>query len=221
VTPRRSLALGALANLALLTLPLVVFSATDRLAQPGVLVVLGMSTLSVVSEASAVHTSPAVSDARDDILARGLAGATGLLLWLTLAVAILGVGSMGGSPAVAVPLALIGGTAMLGGAWLRRASIRALGRHFRTEVTVPSDQALITDGVFARRRHPSELGLLLLAVGGAIATGSLVAGALVVAVLAPLVAVRIRLEESALVAAFPMRYPRYARRTPALLGRAR
>ncbi len=80
------------------------------------------------------------------------------------------------------------------GVALRIWAIRTLGDAFRTALDTPR---LVATGPYRWLRHPSELGLVVIAAGGAIASASWVAGAAVV-VVAVLGAVRCRRENAVL-----------------------
>ena len=100
------------------------------------------------------------------------------------------------------------------GACLRASAIATLGGDFTSDGEAP--EALTTSGLYARLRHPSELGLLLLSGGFALAAPSalVVTGLVTVAVTS---ALRIRREDRALSRRFGSAYRAYARRVPALL----
>jgi protein-S-isoprenylcysteine O-methyltransferase Ste14 len=108
----------------------------------------------------------------------------------------------------------MGGAIMLAGIYLRRTAVRALGDGFISQVLVTP--ALRADGPYRRRRHPSELGLLLIAAGAGICAASHSALAVSALVLVPLVALRIRREERDLLILHGEAYLDYRDRAPAL-----
>ena len=74
----------------------------------------------------------------------------------------------------------------------------------------------MTDGLYGIVRHPSYLGLLINALGWALAFRSGV-GVLLTALLIPALLARIRAEEALLHAHFGSDYERYRRRTSRLI----
>jgi protein-S-isoprenylcysteine O-methyltransferase Ste14 len=110
-------------------------------------------------------------------------------------------------------VSLLGGAVCLAGAGFRIAAIRTLDRHFRYELRVESGQRLVESGVYRRVRHPSYLGLVLIATGISLAFASLL-GLVVGAVgTFALLALRIRDEERVLREAFGPAYDEYSRRS--------
>lgn len=120
---------------------------------------------------------------------------TGLSLLVVFVVALL-------SAADHVPPALVGlgATSMLGGVALRRAAMRALGPAFVSELRPLSPGDRVRHGPYGWCEHPSELGLLAIAAGAAIALGSWPAAITWAATLAPIVLLRMRAESRALAA---------------------
>lgn len=141
-----------------------------------------------------------------------LATGLGLLLLQVLAVGEHALRRDGTPPLVAV----LGSGLILSGAGLRLAAIRTLGRAFQSEHQVRRHQRLVESGVFAWARHPSELGLLIAALGVAVLLQSVLAAVVWVVGLMPASLVRIGREELLLLQAFPDDFPRYVRRVPAL-----
>jgi len=102
-----------------------------------------------------------------------------------------------------------------GGA-LRIWPVFVLGDRFSGLVAIQRNHALVTDGPYRFIRHPSYLGLLVMALGWALAFRS-GAGVLLVAItLMPLIA-RIRAEEALLHRHFGAAYDSYRSRTARLL----
>jgi len=79
------------------------------------------------------------------------------------------------------------------GVTLRIAAIRTLGDDFVSMRTVPRRR--VTTGVYRWVRHPSELGLVLAAMGAAVLLGSRGAAVVVLVVLVPLSLQRCRAED--------------------------
>jgi protein-S-isoprenylcysteine O-methyltransferase Ste14 len=113
--------------------------------------------------------------------------------------------------------AVAGITVMWAGFALRAWSVRTLGRFFRVEVTVDSDQTLVDTGPYARVRHPSYTGLLVFYLGLGISLDSYLSVA--AAVLLPLAAVvnRIGHEERTLRRDLGEAYEDYSSRTRRLV----
>lgn len=63
------------------------------------------------------------------------------------------------------PLRLAGLAVLAAGAFVRTAAMLQLGRRFSLHVALQEQHALRTTGLYARIRHPSYLGLLLLMLG--------------------------------------------------------
>lgn len=113
---------------------------------------------------------------------------------------------------------MIGGTLLVvAGILYRQYAVRWLGAFFRTQVTMLDGHRLITDGPYARLRHPTYSGALLTCAGVGVVAGSGVALAAMVGL--PLVAFtyRIRVEERALAEHFGADWTAYRARTPALI----
>ncbi len=103
-----------------------------------------------------------------------------------------------------------------GGGILRLWPVFILGRRFSGLVAIQSGHALVTDGLYSRIRNPSYLGLLILALGWALAFRSGVGVLLAVLNIPPLVA-RMNSEERLLHAQFGQEYEAYRARTWRLL----
>jgi protein-S-isoprenylcysteine O-methyltransferase Ste14 len=103
----------------------------------------------------------------------------------------------------------------IGGA-LRLWPVFALGRRFSGLVAIQPGHELVTTGPYAKIRHPSYLGLLILLVGWALVFRSGVGLALAALTLPPLLA-RIEAEEALLSAHFGAAYDAYRARTARLV----
>jgi protein-S-isoprenylcysteine O-methyltransferase Ste14 len=101
--------------------------------------------------------------------------------------------------------------------WLMVKAIRTLGRQWALNARLLEDHALVTEGPFARMRHPIYSGML----GMLIATGAVFAEAwglgFGAAFFAAGLAVRIRAEEKLLAAKFGPPFEEYRRAVPAIL----
>ncbi len=104
------------------------------------------------------------------------------------------------------------------GGVLRLWPVFVLGRRFSGLVAIQSGHTLVTTGVYRLIRHPSYLGLLLTALGWALAFRSGV-GLLLLALLIPPLLRRIHAEERLLETEFGDEYRAYARSTSRLLPR--
>jgi protein-S-isoprenylcysteine O-methyltransferase Ste14 len=104
---------------------------------------------------------------------------------------------------------------ILGGA-LRLWPVFVLGRRFSGLVAIQPGHALVTDGVYGVIRHPSYLGLLVNALGWALAFRSGVGVLLTALAIPPLVA-RMNAEERLLGTRFGEEYEVYRRRTARLV----
>ena len=133
--------------------------------------------------------------------------ATGVLLAVWSAVAFTGLTI----PGRWVPFGL-GISMMWVGLALRQWSVRTLGRSFTVVVRVTEGQAVVDRGPYRWVRHPSYAGLLLTLLGLGLTLGSWLS-VLALAVLPSAgLAVRIRVEERALLAGLGEPYREYAER---------
>jgi protein-S-isoprenylcysteine O-methyltransferase Ste14 len=98
------------------------------------------------------------------------------------------------------------------GGVLRIWPVFVLGRRFSGLVAIQPGHELVTDGIYAVIRHPSYLGLLVNALGWALAFRSIVGVLLTASMLVPLVP-RMRSEEALLRARFGAEYEAYRQRT--------
>ena len=110
-----------------------------------------------------------------------------------------------------VALLAVGGT-------LRIAPVFILGNRFSGLVAIQPGHTLVTSGLYWRIRHPSYLGLLVSALGWALAFRSGV-GVLLAASLVPPVIARMNSEEALLSSEFGTEYEDYRSRTSRLLPR--
>jgi len=106
----------------------------------------------------------------------------------------------------------IGVTLFAAGGALRIWPVFVLGRRFSGLVAIQPGHELVTDGIYRVIRNPSYFGLLVNALGWALAFRSIVGVLLTASTLVPLVA-RIRSEEALLSARFGARYDEYRGRT--------
>jgi protein-S-isoprenylcysteine O-methyltransferase Ste14 len=102
------------------------------------------------------------------------------------------------------------------GGVLRIWPVYVLGRRFSGLVAIQPGHELVTGGVYGVIRHPSYLGLLVNALGWALAFRAGVGVLLVLLIIPPVVA-RIRAEEDLLRAQFGAPYEAYRGRTARLI----
>jgi protein-S-isoprenylcysteine O-methyltransferase Ste14 len=102
------------------------------------------------------------------------------------------------------------------GGTLRIWPVYVLGRRFSGLVAIQPEHKLVTSGIYGVIRHPSYLGLIVNALGWALAFRSGV-GVLLAALTIPPVLARIRAEEALLHAHFGAEYDAYRSRTSRLV----
>jgi len=110
----------------------------------------------------------------------------------------------------------LGDALFAAGGALRIWPVFVLGRRFSGLVAIQPGHTLVTTGPYRIIRHPSYLGLLVNALGWALAFRSAVGVALAAITIVPLLA-RIRAEETLLHAQFGAEYESYCRRTSRLI----
>lgn len=103
-----------------------------------------------------------------------------------------------------------------GGGVLRIWPVFVLGRRFSGLVAIQEGHALVTTGIYGVIRHPSYLGMIIMALGWALAFRSGVGVVLTAALVWPLLA-RIRAEEALLRDHFGAPYDAYCARTARLV----
>ncbi|HEY3586836.1 MAG TPA: isoprenylcysteine carboxylmethyltransferase family protein [Myxococcaceae bacterium] len=106
----------------------------------------------------------------------------------------------------------IGVALFAAGGALRIWPVFVLGRRFSGLVAIQPGHELVTDGLYRVIRNPSYLGILVNALGWALAFRSVVGVLLTALILVPLVA-RMRSEEALLSARFGARYEAYRAHT--------
>jgi protein-S-isoprenylcysteine O-methyltransferase Ste14 len=110
----------------------------------------------------------------------------------------------------------LGVVLFVAGGALRIWPVFVLGHRFSGLVAIQPGHRLVTSGVYGVIRHPSYLGLLVNALGWALAFRSGV-GVLLTALLLPPLVARISAEEALLRAHFGGEYDAYRRRTSRLI----
>ena len=94
-----------------------------------------------------------------------------------------------------------------------------LGRNWSGTVTIKQGHELVTDGPYARVRHPIYTGLLAAFIGSALARGEW-RGVLAVVIVWAALWRKLRLEERWMAERFGQQYLAYRRRVPALVPRS-
>jgi protein-S-isoprenylcysteine O-methyltransferase Ste14 len=113
--------------------------------------------------------------------------------------------------------AVVGAVVMVVGLGVRVWAISTLGASFRTTVEVDAGQAVVDRGPYRWVRHPSYSGVVLLAAGYGLATGSWLALLLTVVIPVVVLGYRIRVEERAMIETLGQRYTRYSAHTARLV----
>jgi protein-S-isoprenylcysteine O-methyltransferase Ste14 len=188
---------------ALLVAPLAALGRFAELTRPQSLAgIAALLAFAEVERAARAAPDPARPGAPGTGLA--LTSALGLLAtaWATLA-----------WTSIITPLSWLGLPLLAAGIALRALAIRTLGPSFTSEIVAIPGQPVVTHGIYARLHHPSDVGLLLVALGLALLGGSAPAALVALCVVAPSVVVRM-MREDALLA--PLRVTRAAasRRPP-------
>lgn len=114
---------------------------------------------------------------------------------------------------------IAGSTLIAAGIALRSLSIATLNTQFLSQIRLQSNHSLTKSGIYAIIRHPSELGLLLIALGIPTLLSSPTGLYISVGLLAPLSLYRIWLEDRLLLDAFSDEFSIYKSTTPALFPR--
>ncbi len=91
---------------------------------------------------------------------------------------------------------VIGASILASGIFLRVEAIRTLGTQFVTDIRV--EGSIVRHGIYAWLRHPSEIGLLLIAIGGPLLLGSIFTAVAAAILLLPTSAWRMVRENTAL-----------------------
>lgn len=111
----------------------------------------------------------------------------------------------------------VGGALLGSGVAFRVWAIQTLDTAFTAVVQTTAEQRLVTTGPYRWLRHPSYTGIVVALAGAALLFESVFGAAVIVLVMLPVYAYRIRLEERALVERFGDEYRSFAARRWALL----
>ena len=118
---------------------------------------------------------------------------------------------------LALPLAMSGGLLAVAGAALVLRSRATLGAAWSFVPKAGHGTGLVTTGPYRLVRHPIYLGLILLALGQALAFSSWLAGSIVLVGIVPTFAWRASAEETLLGRTFGERYRLYTRQTKMII----
>ncbi len=110
-------------------------------------------------------------------------------------------------------LTWVGVFIMISGVVFRRYVISVLGKFFTATVQIHQDHQLIKAGPYRYIRHPSYLGILILALGNGIALANWISLLLCIALPAIGIIQRIKVEEKALYHHFGEQYKDYSKNT--------
>ncbi|MCG3149503.1 MAG: hypothetical protein PCFJNLEI_02966 [Verrucomicrobiae bacterium] len=102
---------------------------------------------------------------------------------------------------------------------LRLTAIRSLGRFWSLHLEIRPEHALVTEGVYARLRHPAYTAIMLEVVAIPCVAGALVTGVVAVCGYIPLLLLRWHTEEREMVKKFGERYVAYQQAVPAFIPR--
>ena len=210
MTTRRITLFAFLSSAAYLALAILGGGGVDAFfAHPArTLLVLAFIGLVIASLFTRANLSSGVREDRGNRWIIAALGGLGIVsAWLAPYTERLGVWVIDGDAVrwLGVALFAIGGV-------LRLWPVFVLGRRFSGLVAIQRDHTLVTDGIYRVIRHPSYLGLLVNALGWALAFRSGVGVLLVALMLIPVVA-RIRAEEALLLSAFGAPYEAFRQRT--------
>src|SRR5205814_507751 len=100
--------------------------------------------------------------------------------------------------------------------WLRRRAIAALGRFWSLHVEIRENHEFVQTGPFRWMRHPAYLSMILELVSLCLVLNAPASMLIILFLFAPLLIVRIRIEEAALVQKFGNAYSEYQKTTAAL-----
>ncbi len=117
---------------------------------------------------------------------------------------------------VSFPVEILAVPIGIASVWLTLASIRTLGKQWSLKAVLVTEHQLITNGPYARVRHPLYTGMLGLMLATSIANATWWGALLAMAFGIAGTLVRIRYEEALLREAFGAEFEIYQRRVPAL-----
>jgi len=101
--------------------------------------------------------------------------------------------------------------------WIRRRAIASLGRFWSLHVEIRENHQFVRSGPFQWVRHPTYFSMILELLALGLVTNAWFALLVVFLLFPPILAYRVKLEESALTEKFGDAYRDYQRTTPALI----
>ncbi len=110
-------------------------------------------------------------------------------------------------------LTWVGVVVMISGVAFRQYAINSLGKFFTATVQIRKNHQLIKDGPYHHIRHPSYLGLLILALGNGVALANWISLLLCIALPTIGIIRRIKVEEKELYRHFGEQYQDYRKST--------
>jgi protein-S-isoprenylcysteine O-methyltransferase Ste14 len=110
-------------------------------------------------------------------------------------------------------LTIAGLSVVTAGAGIRLVAIKTLDKHFSYELRVESGHEIVQRGIYGVLRHPSYLGIILIAVGAPLILQSLLGAAVGLVAMTAVTIWRISTEEAMLRRAFGEAYVDYSRRS--------
>jgi protein-S-isoprenylcysteine O-methyltransferase Ste14 len=215
MTPSLKLAsISILATLAFLGLAILGWGGFAAFFSHPALAVVALTTLvlAVVGMFSSGNISPGEREDRGNrwvLVAFAVIGV--LAAWLPAYLDRKDIWTIGGDP-----VRWIGVFLFIAGGVLRLWPVFVLGRRFSGLVAIQPGHTLVTTGVYAVIRHPSYLGLLINALGWALAFRSMAGVLLTALTIVPIIA-RIQAEEILLRSEFGADYDAYRSRTSRLV----
>jgi protein-S-isoprenylcysteine O-methyltransferase Ste14 len=103
--------------------------------------------------------------------------------------------------------------------WIRRQAIKALGRFWSLHVEIRENHEFVRTGPFRFVRHPAYFSMILELLAFALICNAWIMLVAIPLIYFPILALRLRLEEAALIEKFGDAYREYRRTTPALFPR--
>jgi protein-S-isoprenylcysteine O-methyltransferase Ste14 len=111
----------------------------------------------------------------------------------------------------------VGIISMLAGIVFRQWSIWVLGGFFSVNVRIVTGHEIVKEGPYRVIRHPSYTGMYLILIGLGLAFRTWAGTIITIALFAPVIYYRIRVEENALKEEFGERYIEYSKKTKRLV----
>jgi protein-S-isoprenylcysteine O-methyltransferase Ste14 len=135
-----------------------------------------------------------------------------ILLWVMICVCLtlgFNIAYRTQRPAATDVISYLGYFLILAGIILRWTSILQLKNAFTVDVAVTEGQALKTDGLYKKIRHPSYLGLLIILTGLSIGMANILSAIVIIIPMFLTIGYRIKVEEKLLTEEFGESYESY------------